>query len=165
MSEKLFDSLLNENDRENANKSLYNNYAVKNKLNDEVNNAIVGLNELGEAIEQSLHIAKYYNGSAKDIKQSYDKLAVLLENFISEFKDAYQQVTAIETANELIKDDAVSKIATQIGSHFIKNIDLDTTIAASTDTWISSHNHNTLYSNPAVTVTPKKEKGWNKKEK
>lgn len=96
MENKIFKDLLNKENEKKARESIYSINTTNYKFEEEVNNAIVGLNDLLNAVKQADLAIKYSNHLnnryINNIKFNMDKIAVLLDDFIKEFKPIYENI-------------------------------------------------------------------------
>lgn len=168
----IFNGLLNESSRLEANKGLHNSYNVKNKLREEIEHSIVGLRDLQNATKLAHHLATYDNKEAKEMRKEFDKIAVSIEEFVKTFKGLYEEVTAMEVAHELTKEDNKSGITISNGG-FINTIDNSKigslTIDRNASTFVStavshSHDNSFTFDYPVkITKHQQQEKGWSEK--
>lgn len=124
MENNLFEELLTPTSKEIVERNLYNNWKTMDNMRTNVNNAVVGLDELMSALKFA-HEAMEKNPALDyqwfdETKEKYDTIAYKLQNFIVEFKPLYEDVLnrcmAEKLSNEEKSDKAI-QFADPVGMH------------------------------------------------
>lgn len=92
-------------DREKASRDLYPRWSVMNNLSENVINSKVGLQELLQSVKDFKELTRNEPESIIEGKINLDKIALLFENFIEEFKPLYSEFNSLYVSEKLTEDD------------------------------------------------------------
>lgn len=102
---KFFGDMISEENMKAARNDLYPIRRSYYKLEKEVENATVGLQDLINAVKQAKEASLSDNPRGReyveDIKKEFDKIAYLIEQFASEFQDNYEELSPIYIMEKL----------------------------------------------------------------
>lgn len=101
---KFFGDMLNEENMKKAKNSLYPVRGMYYRLEKEVDDATVGLNDLINTVKKAKESSidnPHEREYIEKIKKEFDKIAYLIEHFAIEFKDNYEELSPIYIAEKL----------------------------------------------------------------
>lgn len=101
--EKIFNDILTKEDIKRAQNDIYQVTNCITSLKEEVENSIIGLNDLLMSIKQMQKSIEFtpYSYLIESSKLELDKVAYLMENFVTEFKPIYESIYSRHAAETL----------------------------------------------------------------
>lgn len=95
---------LNEEEIKKVKESLYNGYATRSVLQENIKHSTIGLEELLNSVKNIKNTLKYENSSLNwlnEVKQQFNQVAYLMKEFNSEFESVYDELSAKQIAETL----------------------------------------------------------------